>query len=90
MKLFGTIGSKSRKGVEAKYASKRVKGLRRSLLSNVKDDESTGISGLFSRNPVLAYSLIIGGVLTVLSVTAGGIWFLYKRGLISLNWLLRY
>lgn len=90
VKVLGTIGSKSRKGVEAKYASKRVKGLRRSLLSNVKDDEPTGISGLFSRNPVLAYSLIIGGVLTVLSVTAGGIWFLYKRGLISLNWLLRY
>lgn len=90
VKLLGTIGSKSGKGVEAKYDSKRVKGLRRSLLSNVKDDEPTGISGLFSRNPVLAYSLIIGGVLTVLSVTASGIWFLYKRGLISLNWLLRY
>lgn len=90
VKVLGTIGSKSRKGVEAKYASKRVKGLRRSLLSNVKDGEPTGISGLFSRNPVLAYSLIIGGVLTVLSVTAAGIWFLYKRGLISLNWLLRY
>ncbi|WP_421787612.1 choice-of-anchor M domain-containing protein [Gardnerella sp. DNF00753] len=86
--------AKKHKGLVSKISNKRLaKSLYRQKLNDNDDvvkSEAKGAKGLFSRNPVLAYSLIIGGVLTVLSVTAGGIWFLYKRGLISLNWLLRY
>ena len=86
--------AKKHKGLVSKISNKRLaKSLYRQKLNDNDDvvkSEAKGAKGLFSRNPVLAYSLIIGGVLTVLSVTAAGIWFLYKRGLISLNWLLRY
>ncbi|WP_421777536.1 ABC transporter [Gardnerella sp. KA00603] len=86
--------AKKSKGLVSKISNKRLaKSLYRQKLNDNDDvvkSEAKGVKGLFQRNPSLAYSLIIGGVLTVLSVTVGGIWFLYKRGLISFDWLLRY
>ena len=86
--------AKKHKGLVSKISNKRLaKSLYRQKLNDNADvvkSEAKGVTGLFKRNPLLAYSLLVGGIIAVLGVLAAGIWFLYKRGLISLNWLLRY
>ncbi|CRH67532.1 Uncharacterised protein [Chlamydia trachomatis] len=86
--------AKKHKGLVSKISNKRLaKSLYRQKLNDNDDivkSEAKGVKGLFNRNPSLAYSLIIGGIIAVLGVFGAGIWFLYKRGLINFNWLLRY
>lgn len=86
--------SKKNKGLVSKISNKKLaKSLYRQNLDDsleLVDEESTGFLGLFHRNPTLAYSLLAGGIVSILGVIGGGVWYLYKRGLINLNWLLRY
>lgn len=86
--------AKKHKGLVSKISNKRLaKSLYRQKLNDSDDvakSEAKGVTGLFKRNPLLAYSLLAGGIIAVLGVLGAGIWYLYKRGLISFNWLLRY
>lgn len=86
--------AKKHKGLVSKISNKRLaKSLYRQKLNDNDDvakSEAKGVTGLFKRNPLLAYSLLAGGIIAVLSVLGAGIWYLYKRGLINFNWLLRY
>lgn len=93
-KSLPRVAKKKHKGLVSKISNKRLaKSLYRQKLGDdveLVDNEPTGIAGLFQRNPVLAYSLLIGGLLAVFGVLGAGIWYLYKHGFINLNWLLRY
>ena len=86
--------AKKHKGLVSKISNKRLaKSLYRQKLNDNDDvakSEAKGVTGLFKRNPLLAYSLLAGGIIAVLGVLGAGIWYLYKRGLINFNWLLRY
>ena len=86
--------AKKSKGLVSKISNNRLaKSLYRKNLNDNDDvvkSEAKGVKGLFNRNPSLAYSLIIGGIVAVLGVLGVGIWYLHKRGLISFDWLLRY
>ena len=101
---FGGSGSRSGKSLPTSpmKRSKLTPKISRNKLSpslyrqklsrgpEVVDEEATGIAGLFQNNPAVAYSLLAGGILAILGVSGAGIWYLYKRGFINLNWLLRY
>ena len=86
--------AKKHKGLVSKISNKRLaKSLYRQKLNDNDDvvkSEAKGVTGLFKRNPLLAYSLLAGGIIAVLGVLGAGIWYLYNRGLINFNWLLRY
>ena len=86
--------AKKHKGLVSKISNKRLaKSLYRQKLNDNDDvakSEAKGVTGLFKRNPLLAYSLLAGGIIAVLGVLGAGIWYLYNRGLIDFNWLLRY
>ena len=86
--------AKKSKGLVSKISNNRLaKSLYRKNLNDNDDiakSEAKGVKGLFKRNPSLAYSLIIGGIVAVIGVLGAGIWYLHKRGLISFDWLLRY
>lgn len=86
--------AKKHKGLVSKISNKRLaKSLYRQKLNDNDDvvkSEAKGVTGLFKRNPSLAYSLLAGGIIAVLGVLGAGIWYLHKRGLVSFNWLLRY
>ena len=86
--------AKKHKGLVSKISNKRLaKSLYRQKLNDNDDvvkSEAKGVTGLFKRNPLLAYSLLAGGIIAVLGVLGAGIWYLHKRGLVSFNWLLRY
>lgn len=86
--------AKKHKGLVSKISNKRLaKSLYRQKLNDNDDvakSEAKGVTGLFKRNPLLAYSLLAGGIIAVLGVLGVGIWYLYNRGLINFNWLLRY
>lgn len=87
--LSGGIGNHANKGIQSKYNSKRVKGLRKSLQSGVKSEEPRGIVGLFKRKPVVAYTALSLGITAISGTCAAGLFVLRKRGLIPAGSLFR-
>lgn len=87
--LSGGIGNHANKGIQSKYNSKRVKGLRKSLQSGVKSEEPRGIVGLFKRKPVVAYTALSLGITAISGTCAAGLFVLRKRGLIPAGGLFR-
>ncbi|MDK7192288.1 choice-of-anchor M domain-containing protein [Bifidobacterium sp. UMB1197] len=76
----GTLGKS--KGLQSKYSTKRIKGLKQSLKSGVKSEEPSGIIGLFQRKPVVAYTALSLGIASISGTCAAGLFVLRKRGLI--------
>lgn len=87
--LSGGIGNHANKGIQSKYNSKRVKGLRKSLQSGVKSEEPRGIVGLFKHKPVVAYTALSLGITAISGTCAAGLFILRKRGLIPAGGLFR-
>ena len=87
--ISGGIGNHANKGIQSKYNSKRVKGLRKSLQSGVKNEEPRGIVGLFKRKPVVAYTSLSLGITAISGTCAAGLFILRKRGLIPAGGLFR-
>lgn len=87
--ISGGIGNHANKGIQSKYNSKRVKGLRKSLQSSVKNEEPRGIVGLFKRKPVVAYTALSLGITAISGTCAAGLFILRKRGLIPAGGLFR-
>lgn len=87
--LSGGIGNYANKGIQSKYNSKRVKGLRKSLQSGVKSEEPRGIVGLFKHKPVVAYTALSLGITAISGTCAAGLFILRKRGLIPAGGLFR-
>ncbi|WP_422114376.1 choice-of-anchor M domain-containing protein [Gardnerella sp. DNF00109] len=87
--ISGGIGNHANKGIQSKYNSKRVKGLRKSLQSGVKSEEPRGIVGLFKRKPVVAYTALSLGITAISGTCAAGLFVLRKRGLIPAGGLFR-
>lgn len=87
--ISGGIGNHANKGIQSKYNSKRVKGLRKSLQSSVKNEEPRGIVGLFKRKPVVAYTALSLGITAISGTCAAGLFILCKRGLIPAGGLFR-